>query len=152
MIAQSNPQADRFALCRSVMDLRPYDMSTDGPYPKKTNSMGMGWYPPRGLGSAENRDTGIWVFQRCSEIPGIYNPNQTTSNPEPGSQTAPATSSSGSALVFDPPSNIRVSPNGDIICSVTSRGEIPIQRKYGEWYQTNYCGEPGFIHQSQIRF
>jgi serine/threonine-protein kinase len=99
-----------------------------------------------------NRDTGIWVFQRCYSIPGIYNPNQTTSNPELGARTPPATSSSGSAMVFDPPSNIRVSPNGDILCSVTSKGVIPIQRKYGEWYETNYCGEPGFIHQSQIRF
>lgn len=146
-------QADRFALCRSVMELRPYDMTKDGPYPKKTNSMGMGWYPPRGLGSEENRNTGIWEFQNCSSIHGIYDPNQTTWNPS-GSSPRPgaAVSSSGAAEVFDPPSNIRAYPNGKILCSVTVKGEIPVQGKFGDWYKTNYCGSTGYIHSSQLKF
>jgi hypothetical protein len=35
---------------------------------------------------------------------------------------------------------------------VTSRGTIPIQGRQGDWYQTDYCGSPGFIHKEQIRF
>ena len=64
----------------------------------------------------------------------------------------PSTSSSGAAIVFDPPSNVRATPNGQILCSVTSKSVIPIKYKDGEWYQTNYCGSPGYIHQSQLRF
>lgn len=141
--AQSEAQADRFALCRSVMELRQYDKTRDGPKPKKTNSLGMGWYPPPGLGAdveedVENRNTGIWRFQECSSIPGIYNPSQLTYL--------------GEAKVFDPPSNVRATPNGAILCSVTSTGKIPIQGKDGVWYRTDYCGSPGYIHKSQVKF
>jgi len=65
---------------------------------------------------------------------------------------APAISSSGAAIVFDPPSNVRTSPNGGILCSITSKGTIPIQGKRGDWYETNYCGGPGYIHKGQVRF
>jgi|GEM_PF-1781236 len=65
---------------------------------------------------------------------------------------APAISSSGAAIVFDPPSNVRTTPNGGILCSITSKGTIPIQGKRGDWYETDYCGSPGYIHKGQIRF
>lgn len=57
----------RFDLCRSVMENRPYNPAIDGPYPKPTNSIGYGAYPPPGM----NR---IWIDFECSEIPGIYSP------------------------------------------------------------------------------
>ena len=65
---------------------------------------------------------------------------------------APEISSSGAAIVFDPPSNVRTTPNGGILCSITSKGTIPIQGKRGDWYETDYCGSPGYIHKGQIRF
>jgi hypothetical protein len=65
---------------------------------------------------------------------------------------APAISSSGVAIVFDPPSNIRITPNGAILCSITSKGTIPIQGKRGDWYETDYCGSPGYIHKGQVKF
>ncbi len=63
------------------------------------------------------------------------------------------------AKVMDPPSNIRLEPNGDIICQATSSSVITIIRipeiasNGGKWYGTNFCGEDyfGFIHESQIR-
>jgi len=64
----------------------------------------------------------------------------------------PEISSSGAAIVFDPPSNVRTTPNGGILCSITSRGTIPIQGKRGDWYETDYCGSPGYIHKGQVRF
>ena len=64
----------------------------------------------------------------------------------------PSASTSGAAIVFDPPSNIRVTPNGGILCSVTSKGTIPIQRKIGDWYETDFCGSTGYIHKGQVRF
>ncbi len=76
--------------------------------------------------------------------------NRVCSNVETGGR--PEISSSGVAIVFDPPSNIRTSPNGSILCSVTSRDSIPIQGRDGDWYKTDYCGSLGFIHKGQIRF
>ena len=65
---------------------------------------------------------------------------------------SPSISTSGAAIVYDPPSNIRSSPNGSILCSVTSKGAIPIQGKQGDWYRTDYCGNAGFIHKDQLKF
>jgi hypothetical protein len=62
------------------------------------------------------------------------------------------------ASVFDPPSNVRDKPNGDIQCSVTNRTAIRIlgstggQGNHGVWYYTDICGRVGVIHSTQIRF
>ena len=68
------------------------------------------------------------------------------------STSSPTISASGAAIVFDPPSNIRTTPNGTILCSVTSRGSIPIQGREGDWYRTDYCGQIGYIHKGQVKF
>ncbi len=57
-------------------------------------------------------------------------------------------------LVFDPPSNVRVKPNGKILCSITTKKRIAIwnDRTGGEqWYATQACGTKGYIHRDQIR-
>jgi hypothetical protein len=56
------------------------------------------------------------------------------------------------AEIFDPPSNVRLTPGGDILCSVGERATIVIYRQLGDWYATDICGRDGFIHSSQIRF
>lgn len=53
------------------------------------------------------------------------------------------------AVVFDPPSNIRAVPNGQIICSVQSMTVINVYGQNNGWYKTDYCGQ-GYIHQSQV--
>jgi len=58
-------------------------------------------------------------------------------------------------LVFDPPSNVRVTPNGQILCKITTKRRISIWNdKVGgnDWYATNACGSKGtgYIHQSQV--
>ena len=58
----------------------------------------------------------------------------------------------GVAIVFDPPSNVRSTPNGAIQCSVRSRQTINIYGKEGQWYLTDYCGSTGYIHEGQVRF
>lgn len=60
-------------------------------------------------------------------------------------------SRSGVARVFDPPSNVRTSPNSNILCSVRNVTNINIYGSTGSWYYTDYCGERGVIHSSQIR-
>ncbi|MBE9032094.1 hypothetical protein IQ266_20355 [filamentous cyanobacterium LEGE 11480] len=58
--------------------------------------------------------------------------------------------------VFDPPSNVRRSPNGAVICAVRQKQFIKISgytsTSKGTWYKTNACGEAGWIHVSQVRF
>ena len=53
------------------------------------------------------------------------------------------------AVVFNPPSNIRSVPNGQIICSVQSKTTINVYGQNNGWYKTDYCGQ-GYIHQSQV--
>ena len=64
----------------------------------------------------------------------------------------PDFSAVGSALVIDPPSNVRSQPNGPIICAVKDVQTIQIGVSQGDWYLTNYCGDLGFIHMSQLNF
>ena len=56
------------------------------------------------------------------------------------------------ALVMDPPSNVRSSPNGAIQCSVNRSTYINIygSTSNGQWFKTDYCGGSGYIHSSQI--
>jgi hypothetical protein len=66
--------------------------------------------------------------------------------------STPALSQSGqTAVVFDPPSNVRSSPNGKVICSVGAVTNINIYGSTQGWYVTDVCGSRGYIHNSQIR-
>lgn len=60
------------------------------------------------------------------------------------------------AVLIDPPSNVRESPNGRVLCSLNDRATIKTYGSYnaqGVWYYTNACnGRMGVIHSSQIRF
>ena len=55
------------------------------------------------------------------------------------------------AVVFDPPSNVRATPDSKILCSINQRKQINIYRSTGSWYYTDACGKMGIIHSSQIR-
>lgn len=63
----------------------------------------------------------------------------------------PAIAQANRAVVFAPPSNIRAIPNGQIICSVSSAVSINIYGFSNGWYETDYCGNWGYIHQSQVQ-
>jgi hypothetical protein len=56
------------------------------------------------------------------------------------------------AFVIDPPSNVRTSPNGNILCSVKTFATINVYGSVNSWYYTDVCGRIGLIHSSQIRF
>ena len=58
----------------------------------------------------------------------------------------------GTAIVFDPPSNIRQTPGGSFLCTVKSKTTVSVGNPNGNWYPTSACGSRGFIHKSQIRF
>lgn len=73
-------------------------------------------------------------------------------------QTPPPPPSSRTATIIDPPTNIRLSPNGTILCVVRQRtsvnilGSTNVSDNNGTWYYTDACGRQGMIHSSQIRF
>lgn len=56
------------------------------------------------------------------------------------------------ATVFDPPSNVRTTPDGSVLCTIRSRTAINIYGSTGDWYYTDACGQQGVIHSSQISF
>ena len=58
---------------------------------------------------------------------------------------------SANVIVFDPPSKVRTSPNGNILCTITNRRVIQVSLEpQGSWYHTSACGG-GWIHDSQFR-
>lgn len=65
---------------------------------------------------------------------------------------------STSALIVDPPTNIRATPNGKVVCVISSRTWIGIVNspsiadKNGVWYRTSACGGIALVHSSQISF
>ncbi|BAU10815.1 protein kinase PknA [Leptolyngbya sp. NIES-3755] len=61
-------------------------------------------------------------------------------------------SKAGVATVFQPPSNVRVSPNGAILCSVREKRDMNVYDLKGDWYTTDVCGTPGVIHRGQLKF
>jgi hypothetical protein len=75
------------------------------------------------------------------------------------SQQTPKPPSGTTAIIIDPPSNIRSYPNGPVICVARTRGTVVnilgptgVTDNNGTWYYTDYCGRQGVIHSSQIRF
>ncbi len=71
----------------------------------------------------------------------------------------PKPSTATTAAIIDPPTNIRATPNGTIICVMRQRGTIVnilgstgVSDNNGTWYYTDACGRTGVIHSSQIRF
>lgn len=68
------------------------------------------------------------------------------------SQQSIVSAQSTTAVVFAPPSNVRSTPNGQILCSVKSVTSINTYGSSNGWYITDVCGRRGYIHHSQIRF
>lgn len=56
------------------------------------------------------------------------------------------------ATVFDPISNVRKKPNGDILCKIKTVKKIEVKKYNNDWYSTTACEDLGYIHKSQIQF
>jgi hypothetical protein len=110
--------------------------------------------------------TPIYAQANCPGGYWVTFPERQTNRPQSGatqrmlskvcsylSRRAPReTPATGVAFVFAPPSNVRATPNGNILCSVRTRQAINIYGREGQWYVTDYCGGRGYIHEGQIRF
>lgn len=81
----------------------------------------------------------------------------------PPQQTNSMTTSredSYSALVYDPPSNIRITPDGELLCTINQPTNIKVYGYAGsiykgtrevKWYFTDVCGSMGVIASTQFR-
>ena len=56
------------------------------------------------------------------------------------------------ALIFDPPSNVRTSPNGEVLCSIKEKTRVTINQINGDWYNVDICGSSGWIKADQLKF
>ena len=63
----------------------------------------------------------------------------------------PAFTSAKEMKVFDPPSNIRDKPDGEILCQITEKKSIEIFGEKDDWVFTDACGVSGVIHKSQLK-
>lgn len=56
-------------------------------------------------------------------------------------------------IVYDPPSNVRYSPNGEVLCTIPDKRRVWISgNPVNGWYRTPACeGADGWIHESQIK-
>lgn len=95
---------------------------------------------------------GDWYQTDACGTTGVIHSSQIRRQNAPATTTTPQTSTTGVALVFDPPSNVRASPNGAILCAVTAKTHINIYGRDGEWYETDACGTMGVIHSGQLTF
>jgi hypothetical protein len=128
------------------------------------------------LGSPISKSDANKTDAQPSQAPALQTPAPQTPAPQtPAPQAAPApqthedqpatvqadpspapsvTSPMGSAIVFDPPSNVREAANAssNILCLVTQKTTIHILRSEGNWYVTDVCGKPGYIYRNQVKF
>jgi hypothetical protein len=75
-------------------------------------------------------------------------------DPHPATGANSRSSTYLTAIVIDPPSNIRVAPSSasNIICSVSAVRPISILGSQGNWYKTDACGgSVGYIYRSQLK-
>ncbi len=71
----------------------------------------------------------------------------------------PPTDNFRTAYVIDPPSNVRATPNGRVVCVIRGLntpirilGSTGVRDSNGLWYITDACGSRAVIHSTQIRF
>ena len=107
------------------------------------------------------KEVGAWKisYERQLNIPPEGGTQESSAPPTSlsaaTSRVAPVSSANEFAIVFDPPSNVRVAPSAasGTLCSVTTKTSIRILGSEGSWYKTDICnGNVGYIHRSQVKF
>ena len=70
--------------------------------------------------------------------------------PAPISEIETGTQAPKEAVVFDPPTNLRASPNGAIILSIKQKRRVEIIRQEGDWFFVRVDNFRGYIHKNQL--
>lgn len=111
-----------------------------------------------GLGNCRylwKKDSKTVVIFTIGESP-VYNGQDLLKAEQMDAADRDDTTFRGGAVVHTPPTNIRQSPDGKILCVIKEKKQIivdgttNISDKDGEWIMTKACGKPGVVHTSQI--
>jgi serine/threonine protein kinase, bacterial len=111
------------------------------------------------MGSAANCSNGTWTTLADQQVNRPLSPatqkmlDSVCSRRQAGSSKSSfANSQVVKAIVFAPPTNIRESPDGKILCSVNKRVTINTYGVSDSWYKTDVCGSMGVIQADQLKF
>lgn len=101
-------------------------------------------------------NSGIDRFNKAANSTGKCLDGEESSSDEKVEDEALSETDTTEKQVFSPPSNVRETPWGKIVCSVKKKQTIdvstPVKGRKGKlWYPTDVCGKPGYIHQSQVK-
>lgn len=118
------------------------------------SSAGSATAQPVGSGGQQAANTG--AGSNPAESAAGANPvASNAASPNPASSNA-AVSTAEYAIVFDPPTNVRVGPStgSAVQCSVTAKTTIRILGLEGNWYRTDVCGggQTGYVYRNQLKF
>lgn len=121
-------------------------------FPEMESCAGTGFANCRYLWKKSNKTLVIFTVGEKPEYDGQEFQKPDERNPADREDTAWR----GGALVHTPPTNIRESPGGKVICVIREEklinvnGSTNITDEDGEWIRTDACGRPGVVHSSQI--
>jgi serine/threonine protein kinase, bacterial len=111
------------------------------------------------MGSAANCSNSSWTTLADQQVHRPLSPatqkmlDSVCSRRQAGSaKSSSADSQVAKATVFSPPTNVRESPEGKILCTINKRASINTYGFSDSWYKTDACGSMGVIHADQLKF
>jgi serine/threonine protein kinase, bacterial len=125
-----------------------------------SNQVGFVYYlGDRRMGSAANCANNTWTTFSDQQVHRSLSPatqkmlenvcsRRQASNPRSNS----CNSEVAKATIFVPPTNVRESPDGKILCVINKKSTINTYGVSNSWYKTDICGAIGFIHAEQLKF
>lgn len=120
------------------------------------NSAGAPAAQPVASGGQQAANTGAVGSNPSASSPSGSNSSSSNPSSSNGASSNSAVSSAEYAIVFDPPTNVRVGPStgSAVECSVTAKTTIRILGLEGNWYRTDVCGsgQTGYIYRNQVKF
>jgi serine/threonine protein kinase, bacterial len=113
----------------------------------------------RRMGSAANCANNTWTTFADQQVHRPLSPatqrmlenvcsRRQASNPKSSSSNSEV----AKATIFAPPTNVRESPDGKILCVINRKVTINTYGVNDSWYRTNICGVMGVVQAEQLRF
>jgi serine/threonine protein kinase, bacterial len=125
-----------------------------------SNKVGFVYYlGGKRMGSEANCSNGTWMTLADQQVHRPLSPATQKMLDSVCSRRQADSSKSGTvdsqmtkATVFAPPTNVRESPDGKILCTINKRVSINTYGFSDSWYETDACGSMGVIHANQLKF
>jgi serine/threonine protein kinase, bacterial len=111
------------------------------------------------MGSAANCSNNTWTTFSDQQIHRPLSPatqrmlTNVCSRRQAGSSNSNSSNSEiAKATIFTPPTNIRESPDGKILCVINKKLTINTYGVNNLWYKTDVCGAMGVVQAEQLKF